>query len=146
MASFPVHQCAAAPALVNFGTFNAELEEKILTPPSFELEGSFTLSAASNGIAPANETITINAGGFTTTIPAGSFKMNSTGSFNFSGTIGGVRIEMSVTPSTTIKNKYSFEFEAAVDLSAAGSAVAVSLTIGDDTGFANVKPEIRTSK
>ena len=80
------------------------------------------------------------------TIPAGSFKAGLNGSFHFAGTIGGVKIEMSITPSTTVKNKYSFEFEAPADLTAAGSPLAVSLTIGDDTGSTNVKPEIKAAR
>jgi hypothetical protein len=145
MASFPVHQCAAAPAIVKFGAFNVELEEKTTVPRSFELEGSFTLGATSNGIAPLSEAVTVTAGSYKATIPAGSFKLSSTGSFVFQGTIGGVKVEMSITPSTTIKNKYSFEFEAPVDLSGAGSPVSVSVTVGDDTGSTSVKPQIKTS-
>jgi hypothetical protein len=145
MAAYPVHQCAAAPAVVKFGAFNVELDEKTTAPRSFELEGSFTLGAASNGIAPLSEAVTVTAGGYTATIPAGSFKLSSTGSFTFNGTIGGVKVEMSITPSATTPNKYSFEFEAPVDLSAAGSPVPVSVSIGDDTGSATVKPQLKTS-
>jgi hypothetical protein len=88
----------------------------------------------------------VKTGGYIVTIPAGSFKAGLNGSFHFAGTIGGVKIEMSITPSTTVKNKYSFEFEAPADLTAAGSPLAVSLTIGDDTGSTNVKPEIKAAR
>lgn len=142
MAAYPVHSCAAAPATVNFGTFNAELITA--APRSFQLEGTFTLGAASNGISPTSDSVTLSTGNYTATIPAGSFRLISQGGFSFNGTIGGVRVEMTIVPSTA--NTYNFEFEAPVDLSGAGSPVTISLTIGDDAGSASLIPRNRASK
>jgi len=142
MAAYPAHGCAAA--TVNFGTFNAELVTA--APHSFELKGTFTLGAASNGISPANDSVTLTAGNYTATIPAGSFRPISQGGFSFHGMVGEVRVEMTIVPSSTTTNKYNFEFVIPVDLSSAGSPVAISLTIGDDAGSASVIPRNTTNK
>ena len=63
-------------AAVPFSAFSAKLEITFGKRPNtdaFELNSSFTLGSASNGINPPGEPVTLQVGAFTTTIPSGSF-------------------------------------------------------------------------
>ena len=66
--------------IVPFAAFTAKLEITLRprVEDAFNLTSSFTLGAASNGIDPLTEDVTLTltggTGAFTTTIPAGSFK------------------------------------------------------------------------
>jgi hypothetical protein len=101
------------------------------------------LGPGSNGIDPTKEPVTLTMAGFTTTIPAGSFRKGSGpfGVYAFAGKIDGVSIEMLITP---LGNK-RFGFQAAaygVNPSVANNSVMVGLTIGNDSGTTSVKPVI----
>ena len=99
----------------------------------FEVTATFTLGPNNNGIAPLLETVTVQVGTFTTTIPAGSFKLKK-GRFTFEGVIDGVKLE-AVFRSLILGNDYKFELEGkGADLTGTENPVTVGLTIGDDSG------------
>jgi YVTN family beta-propeller protein len=129
------------PTCVPFLAFSAKLEINLERKPNkdrFELLSSFTLGSASNGINPVTDAVTLEAGTFTTTIPAGSFKEIGLGIFVFHGVIGGVRLEALIAPTGSLR--YAL-VAAAQDANLTGTKnpVPVSLTIGDDCGTASVE-------
>lgn len=102
----------------------------------FDTFAPFTLGADSNGISPLKEPVTIQIGTFSTTIPAGSFKLIN-GDFTFQGRIGGVKLYARIR---LIKGK-SYEFFTyanCASLTGTSNPVRVGLTIGDDSGSALV--------
>jgi hypothetical protein len=128
------------PTCVPFLAFSAKLEINLERKPNkdrFELLSSFTLGSASNGINPVTDAVTLEAGTFTTTIPAGSFKEIGLGIFVFHGVIGGVRLEALIAPTGSLR--YAL-VAAAQDANLTGTKnpVPVSLTIGDDCGTAGL--------
>jgi len=95
--------------------------------------GTFTLGAASNGIAPLTEPVTLQVATFSLTIPGGSFKSNAFGGFQFTGIVNGAHIVMTIQP---VHGKI-YAFAALVwneTLTAAANPVTVKLAIGDDNG------------
>jgi hypothetical protein len=117
-------------AAVPFAAFNAKVE---IERDEFEVKGSFTLGAGSNGINPPAEDVTLQIGTFSITIPAGSFKEDKKGRFKFEGTIHGVTLEFAIRP----LGGNSFQFEAdgeGANLTGTMNPVTVVLTIGDDSG------------
>lgn len=102
----------------------------------FKVEGSFTLSPASDGIDPLTEDVTLSVGTFTTTIPSGSFELTQSGpfgEFGFEGVIEGVELEFEIR----IHQGNSFEFEAegeGADLIGTTNPVEVTLVIANDRG------------
>ena len=137
-----------APPVTPFADFVIEEAEIELGPQpdddEFEVEGSFTLGSASDGIDPRSEDVTLEVGTFTTTIPVGSFELNNSGEFGefeFEGVIGGVTLEFEIR----INEDNSFEFEVEGEdahLTGTVNPVKVTLTIGDYTGTTSVTAEI----
>ena len=124
------------PAVTPFASFTAKLEAK---PTSFELKGEFTLGAASDGIRPPAETVTLEAGTFSATLAAGRFTEDRKGRFKFEGTVGTTRLEIMIRP---LGERL---YEIAVDAAGAGigatSPVNVRLAIGNDSGTTSVVPK-----
>jgi hypothetical protein len=162
MATLPVGGTAIAivppPPGVPFLAFNAKLEVHFGKSPNtdhFDLNASFTLGSASNGIDPPAEPVALKVGTFTTTIPPGSFKiadddqnnqeegvgMKRFGPFRFQGVIDGVDLRVLIQP--TGAKRYALEAEARhADLTGAKNPVPVTLTIGGDSGTVLVKAHI----
>lgn len=126
------------PAVVPFATFNAELE---IEHRDFELEAAFTLGAASNGINPVTEDVTLSIGTFSTTVHAGAFKADKKGKkFTFKGVIDGTRLKIEIHS----LGGRRFEIEAkgnGANVRSTRDPVSVSLTIGDDSGTTAVKAD-----
>jgi len=78
---------AQVQSLVTFSAFNAELEISGGGTERFEVIGRFTLGAASNGINPLTEPVTLQLGTSSLSIPSGSFTKNARGQYTFRGTI-----------------------------------------------------------
>ncbi len=99
----------------------------------FEMTATFTLGPNNNGIAPLTEAVTVQVGTFSTTIPAGSFRLKK-GRFTFEGVIDGVKLE-AVLRSLILGNDYEFTVEGkGADLTGTENPVTAGLTIGDDSG------------
>ncbi len=121
---------ARAAAFAAFEAFDVALE--LEHDDELELEGEFTLAAASNGIDPLAEEVTLAIGSLSVTIPAGTFKTEH-GGFEFEGRIGGAKVEFEIEP--LIDRTYRIEAEVeGIDVSGVTPPVSVALTIGDDRG------------
>jgi hypothetical protein len=117
---------------VPFLAFNALLE----LPPkldAFQLESSFTLSSTAPAINPVTQAVALHVGTFTTTIPPGSFQKIG-GLFPFVGVIGGVRLQVLIAPTGTLRYGF-FAVADRASLTGTTSPVPVMLTIGNDTGM-----------
>jgi 6-phosphogluconolactonase len=103
----------------------------------FELDATFTLGASSDGIKPIDEAVSLTVGTFSTTIPAGSFKLNK-GSFVFEGVINGVALEAKIRPLGSNRFEFKVQGERA-NLSGTVNPVMIVLTIGNDHGDVTVR-------
>ncbi|QNI31412.1 hypothetical protein H7849_20395 [Alloacidobacterium dinghuense] len=113
----------------------------------FTLTGEFKQGAKSTGIDPVHQVVTLNVGNFPALIPAGSFREEGFRHFVFRGNIDGVYLDFHITEhhgdrdDRDHKNpEYSFAVKArGVDLTSLTSPVAVSLSIGQNTGMTEVR-------
>jgi len=132
------------PPGILFHTFIAQLGLDLDPNPStdtFALQSEFVLGQKSNGINPPAERVTLSVGTFTTIIPAGSFKGTGSGPFTFVGSIGGVNLQVAITPTGT--KRYAFDAAAQnANLSGTTNFVPVTLIVGDDSGTASVNADI----
>jgi len=134
-----------AEALQPFATFTAREVDIDIEDGEIEVLASFTLGPSSNGLNVPKETVSLQVTGgtasYSVTIPAGSFKENKSGEFNFLGTINGVKIIGSIRPGRA----GAFEFEVVTEranVRGIANPVTVSLTIGDDGGSRSVRAKI----
>ena len=73
---------------VPFAAFDAKAEIALrprANDDAFEVKATFTLGPGSDGIAPLTEVVSLQVGSFSTTIPAGSFKVDKKGDSNSKG-------------------------------------------------------------
>jgi hypothetical protein len=110
---------------------------------NFTLTSAFTLNPDSDGINPATEAFSLQVGGFSVTVPAGSFKQLQSGakkgSWVYAGTISGVSLSVQIQPS----GANSFVLNASASgsgLSPLPKPVQVRIRIGDDGGTISVVP------
>jgi len=133
---------APAPSAFTFSAFSINslaIDQRLKT---FLLLSNFTLGQGSNGINPAQETVTLTIANFATTIPAGSFRKVLGGVYAFAGKINNVSIEALITPLGG--NRFGFQAAAyGANLSGTKNPVAVGLTIGDDSGITSVSAVIK---
>lgn len=109
----------------------------------FVVKGTLTLGASNNGINPLTQAVTVQAGTFSTTIPAGSFKLGRKGDFTFTGVINGVTLAAVLQP-LILGNDYAFKVEGkGADLTGTENPVTVKLTIGDDSGSKMITAKIK---
>jgi hypothetical protein len=125
----------AGPA-AKFSTFRARVESE---SKELEVTTVFTLGPDSKGINPLNQDVKLSAGTFSTTIPAGSFKTNVIGWFEYEGVINGVDLEVRIAPLGA--NRYGLRAEAeGKDVAQpAPGPVKVEISIGSDTGVTMAK-------
>jgi uncharacterized delta-60 repeat protein len=103
----------------------------------FEVKGTFTLGAASDGVDLLTEEVTIVVGPYAATIPAGSFHREGSRTFEFEGVINGGELEVEIRS----RGHGRFDFKAegeGVDLTGTVNPVTVRIAIGDDGGSAAV--------
>jgi 6-phosphogluconolactonase len=122
----------AGQASVPFAAFTLKGAIHLDQKPSFELEGRFKLGARSNGINPLAEDVTLQVGTFSTTIPAGSFRVGWRG-FEFEGFINGVKLEVVIHHVQGNRFLFTAKGEGA-NLTGTVNPVTVRLTVGDDEG------------
>ncbi len=129
---------------VPFSQFTVKLEIELdpgLNDDGFELKSSFTLGPGSNGIYPLTEPLRLVVGRAAITIPAGRFRQDKHGHFEYEGTIAGAHVEAMISPLGG--NRFSFKAEVhGVELNYPANLVKVFLVIGDDLGRAQVNAEI----
>jgi len=126
-----------------FAAFNAEVEiERGASPKrdAFEVKSTFTLGTDSKGIDPAIQTVTLQVGTFSITLPAGSFAQDRNGRFKFHGVINGVTLEAEIARLSRNTFKFTAEGRGA-NLTGTASPLTVAITIGDDGGSTTVSAE-----
>jgi 6-phosphogluconolactonase len=130
---------------VPFASFFAKLKIEERHRGGFELKDFFTLSTHSNGIDPLTENVTLQIGPFSVMIPAGSFKQEPNGRFEFKGVISDVSLEAQII--STGNSIYTLKAEGkGADLDCLTNPVTVGLTIGIDSGSAAVRAEFEKRK
>ena len=116
---------------VRFAAFAAKVEVEELN--ELAVKTTFQLGAASNGIDPTREDVTLRLGALEVTIAAGAFRVDEKARFRFKGVVNGLSVDAQIQSLKT----GGFEFKAELPGAAAasiGMRVEVSLTVGDDTG------------
>jgi hypothetical protein len=113
-----------------FSSLNAEAD---VESSSFVLIGQFSLGAASNGINPSAEAVTLQLDSYSVTIPPGSFTRTRLGGYKFRGKIGDVRLQFSLTPDSPSSFRFHVQ-GAGAGLPQLANPLSVQLTIGDDSG------------
>jgi concanavalin A-like lectin/glucanase superfamily protein len=121
---------------ISFATFAPKV--KILlgsgtNDDTFDLSATFTLGATSDLIFPLTEDVVLRVGVFSTVIPAGSFRADGQGRFSFDGVVGGVTLEVLITPSGRATYRLSAKGEGA-NLAGSALPLSVGLTICNDGG------------
>ena len=127
----------------NFSTFSiTETKVHFRDNPNndkFKIKGEFVLGDGNNGINPILEDVAINVGTSSIVIPAPfSFVEEKAGVFKYKGIINSTDVEIEIMT----RDYVTYNFKAKVkgtDLTDTSNPVDVVLTIGDDTGIANVR-------
>jgi hypothetical protein len=130
---------SVTPLSVAFSAFSVQLTV-YPNQPGFSINSNFTLGKTSNGINPLAETVTLQIGTFTITVPAGSFVKAGPGYFTFVGVIDGVNLTLLIR--LTSGNNYIFGAIARNVSLTIVNPVTVTLTIGDDSGTTSVNAVI----
>jgi hypothetical protein len=116
-----------------FSAFCVTLEVSHEEHKKFELHSRFMLAPNNGAIDPPNETVTLQIGSFSTTIPSNSFRKTEDGSFHFDGEIDSVPVDVRITSHDS--NSYGMKVRVkGVDLSGLADPISVVLTIGNSTG------------
>jgi 6-phosphogluconolactonase len=149
----PASVAIASASTVPFDNFKvkADIDEDRKT--SFRVAGFFTLGKGSDGIYPLSESVQLQVGSFTATIPAGSFRQEGRHEFEFEGRIHDVELKITIYPverkghkeGKDSKEGKDFLFTAGGNgniLAGIANPVTVGLTIGDDEGSTTVKADI----
>jgi hypothetical protein len=128
---FPTNP-APRPVSYKFSAFCTELAVDREEPGSIRMHSIFRLAANSDGINPLLDPVTLQLGGFSTVIPAGSF-IKSEGGYRFEGLIDGVELRLRLQSSRG--SSFTLLSEArGLDPRALEFPVSVNLTIRNDTG------------
>jgi len=112
------------------------------TTTSFQLTGSFTLGAASNGINPVSDAVSLSFGPYSVSIEPGAFQRDRRGNYTYVSSARKGSLTIQISP----KRDGSYGVTASgtrVDLTGISNPVAVNLTIGDDSGDDNVTLRVR---
>jgi hypothetical protein len=121
---------------IPFGNFTGRVKANIKAGQSdnkVEVDARFALGTGSDGINPATETVTIQIGKLSLTIPAGSFTENKNG-FKFEGTIASVDLKVNIK---RVKNEFSLDLNGVgADLTGSELPLGLALLIGNDAGNA----------
>jgi hypothetical protein len=142
MQKFVTRPVAQVMAVRRFAAFTVDKLD--LGRRQFEMKGSFALGSSSDGIAPVTETVRLQVGSFTATLPAGSFRSKTPHphqdkplEFKFEGAIEGAWLEMKIT--ALADGRFAFKAEGQrVELGPPTDTIPVALTIGGDGGTAAV--------
>jgi len=120
------------PQAVPFASLRARVEIEA-EEQEFEVKGTFTLGAASNGIDPLTQDVSLQVGAFTATIPAGSFRRDGRRRFKFEGVVAGVALEVKIRALGGPNFKFEAEGKRAHTIGSV-NPVTVRLAVGNDAG------------
>jgi hypothetical protein len=108
---------------------------------SFRVEGYFTLGAGSTGIDPSSESVELQLGSLSVTVPAGSFKEHRKHEYDYDGRINGVDLHFTID--WLYGDDYYFNVEGRAMIATwYKNPVTVGLTIGEDEGTTSVNADI----
>jgi hypothetical protein len=140
-------------------TFQAKAQIDEDRKTSFRVGGFCKLGATSDGIDPLSETVELQVGTFSATIPAGSFKQRGKHEFEFRGQINDADLRIIIEradrddrwdrkdhdkrkgPDEGKEYLFTAEGKGHI-LAGVANPVTVGLTIGDDEGSTTVKADI----
>jgi hypothetical protein len=128
-----------------FDAFTAKVKiEKgpLTSDDKFDVQGTFILAPATDGVDPLTEDLTLQLGSFSATIPAGSFAQANNGRSTFTGVIGGVSLDVEIRP----LRGGGFDLKASgvdADLDQAVNPLPIKLIIGGDSGSTAVTARIK---
>ena len=116
----------------DFATFAVAVEVDARAR-KIEVNGTFTLGAASNGVNFAGETVALHVGLLGIELPPGSLRADAAGGFRFSGRIGISTVEAVFLPRGA--GRYAFHVEVKnVSVTGIAKPLVTTLSIGDDQG------------
>jgi len=130
-----VHFSDAQPFTKMTSHFQGEIAEDANS--DFQLNISFSLGQASNGINPLIEDIILSLGNLSVRFPAGSFTRNKQGLFSFRGVVDTITLNVTLKPAKT-----GFDFSLAAtgaNLAKSTLPLGVGLAVGDDAGSTTLK-------
>lgn len=123
-----------------FASFTGKLEVAV-APGVFELGSSFTLGAGSTGVNPVTEAVALQIGPYSVTIPAGYFTQQEQMAYVFEGVINNVSLQLRIDP--VGGGSYTLRAEGrGATLTGISNPARVTLTIGNNTGSAQINAEI----
>lgn len=138
-----------APSNTAFETFKVKVDIDEDRKTTFLVDGFFTLGSGSDGIEPVSETVALQVGSYSVTLPAGSFRERGRHEYEFNGTINDVDLKIRIyqyrehVKGVGKEEVYLFTAESRGNiLKGTKNPVAVGLTIGDDEGSATVRADI----
>jgi hypothetical protein len=120
---------------IPFTDFDAQVE---VENAEFEVRGSFTLGATSDGINLFKEDVAFEVGTFSRIIPAGAFKQEERGKIRYTEAAKGSTLNVKIR--IIGNNKFSIKIEGeGVKLGKSVRPEDVSLKIGNDGGRARAR-------
>lgn len=137
---YPLGIAIASVRTVAFASLSPKLNLTV-AQGVFNLNATFTPGAASTGINPVTQPVTLKIGPYSVTFPIGSFHLNPVG-FVYSGVINGATLTVQIT--SLGGNQYSFKASSTgANLSGIANPVPVTLTIGNNAGTTSVTANIQ---
>jgi hypothetical protein len=127
-----------------FSSFNAGLAIATGKIPGFALTSRLTLASSSVALDPQTQSVTLQIANYSVTLPAGSLKplWNAPNApSGYDGTINDARLAIGLGPLGN--NTWSLNAAGTPVTISATNPVPVTLTIGQNTGTANVQAIIR---
>ncbi|WP_322052415.1 hypothetical protein [Paraburkholderia bannensis] len=126
---------------VPFAKFGASL---YLAPKlsAFAASDTFTLGASSTGITPPTQAVTLSIGSLTISLPAGSFVADQAPrkGYVYRGKVNGVDLFVDIYPTSAAQSYGLFILGAGYAFPAGVNSMPVAVTIGANSGSANVTP------
>lgn len=112
-----------------------------VSPQGFSEQGNFTLGAASPGIDLAHQPVTLTLGGFSVTIPAGSFReVGGNLHFVLNSTTNGSHVNCNLKADHGSSTSFQYACSVnGVDLTGQNNPVTVGLKIGHNAGTTTVE-------
>jgi hypothetical protein len=127
-----------------FASFNVTIEIDI-EDGEIDMMATIAPGSGSSGFDFPKETVSLEVtggkGGYSMSLPAGSFKPDRGGGFKFQGAIKGVKVIAAIRPLRGGAYELEMETEGA-NLKGFSNPVTVRLGVGDNTGSSTVRAKI----
>lgn len=116
---------------VSFSNFTPKVQSFSGTSSGIDFKATFVQGPINPGpLNPVAQRVAVRVGSYFVSIPPGSFKLGSKGTFTYQGTIDGVPLQSRLSP--TGANSYSFQLEA-TGVSPTNTGI-LGLMIGNNSG------------